>query len=430
MIDKILRMIKFRRFSYRMGFLLIISLFLLLCYLIIELVMLSESVPRISDYYRTPSEVIDNQIEIREKEIKKRKDIVEDATFFTICRNSDLNGIKDSIKTLESHFNKDYHYPWVFANDEPFSEGFKDEISKAVSGNVIFTVIPKEYWDVPDFIDKNFLTEQLEQFERDNVMYGGNLSYRKMCRFNSGFFYKLKALSKYNWYWRVEPDVKYTCNLPDDPFKTMVNENKVYGFVLAMTEDKRTVRKLWKESRHYFENLDRWKNVNVNLEEENDNSNNNNNTISDGERYESITNTSLGFIEQNTDSNELVRGEFNYCHYWSNFEIGNLNFFRNPEYDNYFKTLDKTGNFFYERWGDAPVHTIAISYLLTPEQIKYFDNTGYYHEKIGNCPRDRSLYKKLQCSCPRYREFSWHKSSCVPRWFKGLRKELPHDVHW
>ena len=41
--------------------------------------------------------------------------------------------------------------------------------------------------------------------EAKNIIYGGSLSYRHMCRFNSGFFYKLDVMQKYDFYWRVEP---------------------------------------------------------------------------------------------------------------------------------------------------------------------------------------------------------------------------------
>ena len=55
--------------------------------------------------------------------------------------------------------------------------------------------------------------------------------------------------------------------------------------------------------------------------------------------------------------------DYNLCHFWSNFEIGNLNFFRNESYETFFQYLDHTGGFYYERWGDAPVHTIGLKIL-------------------------------------------------------------------
>lgn len=40
---------------------------------------------------------------------------------------------------------------------------------------------------------------------------------------------------------------------------------------------------------------------------------------------------------------------YNLCHFWSNFEIGDLRFLRSPEYMAYFEYLDRAGGFFYER---------------------------------------------------------------------------------
>ncbi len=33
--------------------------------------------------------------------------------------------------------------------------------------------------------------------------------------------------------------------------------------------------------------------------------------------------------------------EYNLCHFWSNFEIGDLNFFRSKQYQEYFDYLDQ-----------------------------------------------------------------------------------------
>lgn len=43
----------------------------------------------------------------------------------------------------------------------------------------------------------------------------------------------------------------------------------------------------------------------------------------------------------------------------------------------FFKYLDKTGNFFYERWGDAPVHSIAAALFLPSSAIHQFDDIAY-----------------------------------------------------
>jgi hypothetical protein len=47
-------------------------------------------------------------------------------------------------------------------------------------------------------------------------------------------------------------------------------------------------------------------------------------------------------------------GEYNNCQFFSNFEIGSLNFWRDEPNEAYFNWLDKAGGLFYERYGDAP----------------------------------------------------------------------------
>ena len=38
---------------------------------------------------------------------------------------SDIKGAIQSVRDLEDRFNRRYHYPCVFLNDEPFSDEFK-----------------------------------------------------------------------------------------------------------------------------------------------------------------------------------------------------------------------------------------------------------------------------------------------------------------
>ena len=47
------------------------------------------------------------------------------AVLVVLARNSDLKGVLESIKHMENTFNKRFQYPWVFLNEESFSEDFK-----------------------------------------------------------------------------------------------------------------------------------------------------------------------------------------------------------------------------------------------------------------------------------------------------------------
>jgi hypothetical protein len=46
----------------------------------------------------------------------------------------------------------------------------------------------------------------------------------------------------------------------------------------------------------------------------------------------------------------------------------------------FFEYLDQQGGFYYERWGDAPVHSIGAALFAKKDQIHFFDDIGYRHE--------------------------------------------------
>ena len=47
---------------------------------------------------------------------------------------------------------------------------------------------------------------------------------------------------------------------------------------------------------------------------------------------------------------ESMEGEkYNMCHFWSNFEIARLDWFRSKEYNEFFDMMDRSGGFWMER---------------------------------------------------------------------------------
>ena len=47
------------------------------------------------------------------------------AALISLVRNLELPGLMQSMRQLEYQWNRKYNYPWIFFNDEPFSEEFK-----------------------------------------------------------------------------------------------------------------------------------------------------------------------------------------------------------------------------------------------------------------------------------------------------------------
>lgn len=151
------------------------------------------------------------------------------AALVVLARNSELQGVIQSIKSMERHFNRWFNYPYVFLNDGDFNTTFKETILNYTSSPVEFGKIDPDMWGYPEWANVEVAKEGIRKQGDKAIMYGGMESYHHMCRFYSGFvgpqisailglicsrfFYKHELLLKYDWYWRVEPDIKYFCDM-------------------------------------------------------------------------------------------------------------------------------------------------------------------------------------------------------------------------
>ncbi|KAF5345587.1 hypothetical protein D9756_011056 [Leucocoprinus leucothites] len=176
-----------------------------------------------------------------------------------LARNSDLEGALATIVQVEKRINRNLGYPYVLLNDVPFENQFMDAIRASTTSKVEFGLIPPEQWNQPEWIDEIKAAAERQKMAAAGVKYGDSISYRNMCRFNAGsrspqFFFQHPLMLKYRWYWRLEPNVKYHCNVDFDPFLFMQENNKTYSFTIATYEDPSTIPSLWSTVRGMFGN--------------------------------------------------------------------------------------------------------------------------------------------------------------------------------
>ncbi|KIP04630.1 glycosyltransferase family 15 protein [Phlebiopsis gigantea 11061_1 CR5-6] len=304
------------------------------------------------------------------------------ATILMLARNSDVDSAIRSVRELEDKFNSKFQYPWTFLNEEPFSDEFKTRVSNVISGPVEFGLIPREHWYQPEWVDEAKATAGRDKMVQDNIIYGGSVSYRNMCRFNSGFFFRHPIVERYRWYWRVEPDVHFHCDTSYDPFLYMEDNNKVYGFTITMYEYHATIPSLWDTVKKF---------------------------TAENPQYV-VEGNAMNYMSDDGGKS------YNLCHFWSNFEIADMDFWRSEAYMKYFEYLDQTGGFYYERWGDAPVHSIGAALFAKKEQIHFFDDIGYEHNPYTHCPKGAGLWKHGHCSCNPERSFDYDGYSCMRQW--------------
>lgn len=300
------------------------------------------------------------------------------ATFVTLARNSDVWEIAKSIRQVEDRFNRRYNYDWVFLNDKPFDSTFKKVTSSLVSGTTHYGEIPTEHWSYPEWIDQEKAKKVREDMKERKIIYGDSVSYRHMCRFESGFFFRHPLMMNYEYYWRVEPSIELYCDIHYDPFRVMVEEGKKYSFVLSLYEYYETIPTLWDSTKKFMKN-----------------------------HPEHIAaDNSMKFLSD--DGGDT----YNKCHFWSNFEVGSLDWLRSDAYIDFFNSLDQDGGFFYERWGDAPVHSIAAGLLLDKSEIKFFNDIAYWHVPFTHCPTGEKTRLDLRCHCNPKDNFDWKGYSC------------------
>lgn len=166
----------------------------------------------------------------------------------------------------------------------------------------------------------------------------------------------------------------------------MAKHNKVYGFVNALWEVGTTCPSLfrmmadWMES-HAIRPTSLWK------------------AMIEASWAPSPLRLMLKFLSHRDRHGD----RWSLCHYWSNFEIGDMDFFRGQQYQELFDYLDANGGFYSERvsveflhsdegssdilqWGDAAVHSLAVAMMLEPQQVHHFEDFGYRHGTFYRCP--------------------------------------------
>ncbi|KAF9205960.1 hypothetical protein BGZ59_000200 [Podila verticillata] len=210
----------------------------------------------------------------------------ENAVIVVLCREWELDNITETIKTLERQFNHRYHNPFAFLNDQKFSQYF-------------------------------------------------------MSQAQLGILYRQKIMQKYEYYWWVESDVNYYCDMYD-PFKTLCETGSVYGWVISIPEFMQAIPTLYSTILRFMEEHPQFIHP------------------------KSIFNKFM-LTDQQGDA-DMCNG----CHFLFNFEIGSLNFWRSEAYMTFFDYLDKASGFYYERWGDAPVHSIALALVTEESQLHFF----------------------------------------------------------
>ncbi|GAA5865611.1 hypothetical protein JCM8547_007663 [Rhodosporidiobolus lusitaniae] len=252
-----------------------------------------------------------------------------------------------TLSNLEERFNRRLGYPIQLLTDgELPSEEIRNRTEWVTKGKARWSLVtPEQGWGPPSWVSKADIESGYKKVP------GFGIGYKNMCRFFSRFHHNHPALINYEWIWRLDEGIEFFCELVRSRYTNIDNEAL---FV---------VPSLW---RHFVLWLGKARRENPAW-------------FPKG--------ADPGFVQ-----NE--QGGYNLRMYYNNFEIVHRSFLESEAYQSYTSYLDHAKGFYTERWGDAPVRTIGLSYLVPSHKIHSFSNlTGYHHDTPPfECPSEPWCY--------------------------------------
>jgi hypothetical protein len=272
-----------------------------------------------------------------------------------LVRESEAEDLALTKASFEAYYKARFLHHLVVSIESPWAPAAAAALANATRARVRFHVLDTACvragdaceWGMPPWVDRKNFSAVLAK----ETYYGNTESYRKMCRFFAGPMFRTRVLDEYRFVWRLDSHVRYLCDIVDDPVARLRAAGAVYGFALRMVEKMDTIPTLWPR-------IEDW---------------------AVGAGRKAFMREQWGLT---VPGHVVERG----CHYWNNFEIASVDFFRAEGYQGLFRHLDQSGGFFYERWGDAPVRSWALAALARKDQVVYFEEVGYQHPWWFKCP--------------------------------------------
>ncbi|CAO3701964.1 unnamed protein product [Rhizopus stolonifer] len=304
--------------------------------------------------------------------------------FYMMTRNEDLFKAKATVKSIEERFNgrANVTYPWIFLNNQKFSPEFKKYMRRIVSrpDQVYFGQVDLEAWNYPSWIDSVRSQTLFSNFRELEYQKIRRPTYGNYLRYQSGLFFHHPLFNDVDYVWRVNAGSHYNCEMfRNDPFVAMQEKNKTIGFSLTeRSTSEMSLFSLWPVTNHFatiYPHL-----------------------------VEPAANSIYSWLVDSRD-------EYNMCQISTSFEIVSMAFLKSEQYRTFFYYLDLVGGFFYERWTDAAVRTIASALFLKRQDLYFFNDVAFTYKDTSHCPLNFTLLKN--CACDYKDSFDYRRSSCT-----------------
>jgi hypothetical protein len=258
--------------------------------------------------------------------------------------------LKTSLYFLFKNFNSKYRYPVIILHEGDYDEKSKDEIMKSIREDcrvlINFKTLDVNDFTVPTHID---VEKMQRSIELQPVPYWRNAKYRSMCYFWIKNFQKY--MSDYEYIMRLDDD-----SIIEEPLNADLMDIAKIRDINYMSNiihiDCSICNYKMKDffSEIFPDKLDKIKEVFVDHKLE-----------SNTPYFQNFKNLYKVLYDkeyEGTDVNLSMP-----IMYYNNFCIIKTDFWMSSPVQDVINKIDKNGNIFYCRWGDAPLQTIIVTLL-------------------------------------------------------------------
>ncbi len=301
--------------------------------------------------------------------------------------------LKTTLYFLFKNFNNKYRYPIIILHEGDYNERDKIEIVTGIRGEckelIKFKEIDKNDFEIPEHIDKDKLNKSVNT---QIVPYWRNKKYRSMCYFWIKHF--IKYCDGYDYIMRLDDDSIIEEPITSDLFKLLNDNNNVYMSNIIHIDCGICNFEMKELFKKIIPNINNEKLDKLFVKAEISNKQPIYNKLK--ELYHIVNN-----IEYDNDNFTINMPLM----YYNNFFITNTNFWKRDDVLKIIDEIDKSGNIFYYRYGDAPLQTLIVS-LLEPEKITR--TVFKYSKKL-----QRECFIDLNNNIHSYMPDNYNHSSCI-----------------
>ena len=244
------------------------------------------------------------------------------AAFYYLTQTKRLASLNASLASIDAHFNNRFHYPVIVFHEDDLIP-YLDDIRRMTRSDLFFQRIT---FTTPEFLQRPIPRR---------ISCTSSVSYRHMCRFHAKVVYELPIMKKLQYYWRLDDDSMLLSDVTYDVFRYMEHNALQYGYLWRHWDSYSCVQGLWEHTEQY--------------------------------------------IQEHNITTQFFQSWTKAWLYYNNFEISSTKMWFSSEYQAYIDYIDMIGGMFYYRWGDAPIHGIAVSMFISKNQTHLFHDIGYRH---------------------------------------------------